>query len=778
MIPLCTVPVAAASARGRPPLRAIQSCWSRGAIALLTCVVVGGAASVGAALVTVAEFSHVYFDRQNLPDVGPFTRFDFPTIGHIYDVNGEPLIELAREYRQITQYEDIPPIVRDAILATEDKHFFAHNGVDYMSVPRVIGKIRVGAWGKRLATGGRRDNMAGQAIFPQGGSTITQQLVRGAFLQRQTSQENSYQLRNVGILPRVLSSVIGARNVNMVLRKREEIRLSLWIEQQMRERFRSKRRAKEEIFARYASFVYMGNGQYGFARAAEYYFGRRLSSFTADDADKAALLASIAKSPRAYAPTARDGGPILRRRNQTLGLMAASRFISRDQLTAAGRRPLPVVARRKADVFQSSAVVAHVLAELKVAHPDVGLEDLLQGRVQVDSTVDLRIQRIANDALRHGLERYEQRHARARGLTQGSVVVLKNRDGSILAEVGGREVYRGRATSYSDFNRVTESLRQPGSAMKPIVYLAAFRHGGFTLDTLVPDQPISVPNGNAENRKWISNYDGRFKGLIPIREALAESRNAVAIWITAQIGIDAILRTSRSLGVQTRLQRYATTALGASEVNLLELATAYRTIASGMIAPPYVIRQIVRGSGDVDPGPSHTPVPVRLTDGALALIQEGLRGVVRIPTGTAHALDSRAFPIAVMGKTGTTNDFKDALFVGSTYGPDGVTVAVRIGFDDSHSLGSKETGGRVALPVFQELMLRLYRDEIAGTAPPFPPDMEQRITQYVQGDVPAAVVDTAASVGATPASGRRTSPVEWQWLLDHATLLERMPSPK
>jgi Transglycosylase len=113
--------------------------------------------------------------------------------------------------------------------------------------------------------------MAGRAIFPQGGSTITQQLVRGAFLQRQTSQENSYQLRNVGVLPRVLSSVIGARNVSMVVRKREEIRLSLWVEQQMRERFGSKRRAKEEIFARYASFVYMGNGQYGFARAADFY---------------------------------------------------------------------------------------------------------------------------------------------------------------------------------------------------------------------------------------------------------------------------------------------------------------------------------------------------------------------------------------------------------------------------------------------------------------------------------------------------------------------------
>src|SRR6185436_14234429 len=125
-----------------------------------------------------------------------------------------------------------------------------------------------------------------------------------------------------------------------------------------------------------------------------------------------------------------------------------------------------------------------------------------------------------------------------------SVIVMKNGDGSILAEVGGRSVYQGRKTSYSDFNRVTQSLRQPGSAMKPIVYLAAFRHGDFTLETLVPDEPISVSDGSGDVRKWISNYDGRFKGLIPIREALAESRNAVAIWITEQVGIDSVLRTA------------------------------------------------------------------------------------------------------------------------------------------------------------------------------------------------------------------------------------------
>jgi membrane peptidoglycan carboxypeptidase len=180
--------------------------------------------------------------------------------------------------------------------------------------------------------------------------------------------------------------------------------------------------------------------------------------------------------------------------------------------------------------------------------------------------------------------------------------------------------------------------------------VAAFRHGAFTLETLVPRRA----------HQW-------------------------AEW--QRQGPD------------------ATTALGASEVSLLELATAYRTIASGVLVQPVVIRQIVRDSGEVVGEHEHHNLPVSMADGALLLIQEGLRGVVRIPAGTAHALDSRGFPIAAMGKTGTTNEFRDALFVGSTYGADGITVAVRIGFDDNRSLGAKETGGRVALPVFQELML-------------------------------------------------------------------------
>jgi penicillin-binding protein 1A len=119
-------------------------------------------------------------------------------------------------------------------------------------------------------------------------------------------------------------------------------------------------------------------------------------------------------------------------------------------------------------------------------------------------------------------------------------------------------------------------------------------------------------------------------------------------------------------------------------------------------------------------------------DAAVSLIQEGLRGVVRMPTGTAHALDSRGFPIAVMGKTGTTSDFKDALFVGSTYGPGGITVAVRLGFDDGRSLGRKETGGRVALPVFRQIVLSVYREKLVGPAPEFPAQMERSINAYLQ----------------------------------------------
>ncbi|HYW42621.1 MAG TPA: transglycosylase domain-containing protein [Bryobacteraceae bacterium] len=722
--------------------------WTAGVVRLVLCT------TAVAAVLATAVFYHVYFDRSNLPDLESFIRFEFPTIGRIYDAKGQPLKEMATESRQITRYEEIPPIVRDAILAAEDKNFFSHSGVDYSGFARVLCKIRLGNLMGRLTRMGSRDAANNSAIFPQGGSTITQQLVRGYFLKTMTAEENSGQLRHGKLLTRVLSRVIGARTVNMLARKVEEIRLSLWVEEQMRKHFGSKRRAKEEILARYASLVYMGNGQYGFAKGAEYYFGRPLGMFTADDADKAALLAGTAKSARYYAPSASETKRVFERRNQTLELMAARGFISPEHARRAKERPIEVVAQHKDKTVEASAAVDNILDELTRRRADCSVTDLRQGRIQVYSTVDAAVQQIANKALEGGLLLYEKRHPRARGLIQGSVVVLRNRDASILAETGGREFYKDRSSAYVDFNRVTKALRQPGSAMKPIVYLAAFREGTFNLDTVVPDEPISVANGLDQEVKWISNYDGQFKGMIPLRMALAESRNTVAIWITEQIGVASVLKTARSLGIRTPLHPYATTALGASEVNLLELANAYRTIASGILAQPYVIRRIVRDSGEVIADSGHESSPEHVEGDALSLIQEGLRSVVRMPTGTAHALDSRGFPIAVMGKTGTTNEFRDALFVGSTYGPEGITVAVRIGFDDNRSLGPGETGGRVALPVFKEVVLKAYGEKLVGPVPRFPAEMEQHIDVFLKNNV----MDTTAITEAiAPSSGNLLS---------------------
>jgi penicillin-binding protein 1A len=666
---------------------------------------------------------HIYFDRSGVPDLEPFIRFELSTIGKVYDARGTVLVELAREYRQVVSYEEVPPVLRHAILAAEDKNFFSHSGVEYRALPRVVYKTvmsSVGAWwngdGFRLH-------------LPQGGSTLTQQLVRGYFLRDRWSRENNSILFRDNLTSRLLSMVVGVPTTNKLFRKLEEVRLALWLEEEMSRRFGSRERAKREIFARSASFNYLGNGRYGFAAGSEYYFGKPLSSYTTEDAGKAALLAGITKAPRDYLPVPGDPRP-LRRRNEILALMARNGHIPEDLAQRSQAEPVLVAKATNSPVkTQAPAAIDTVLDELRQHDAGgFGVEDLFQGRISVHATVDQRMQTIVNEALETGLVLYEKRHPEAKGLIQGSVVVLRNADAAILAEAGGRYFYKNRYARYSDFNRATGSLRQAGSAWKPLVYLAAFRQG-LKLDTTVPDEPIAVPMGADRPVKWIANYDNEFKGSIPMRQALAESRNAAAVWITREIGLDRVIGTSRELGIRTPLQPYITTALGASEVRLLELAGAYRAMASGILAEPYIIDRVTGASGEVLYEAARTTL--EFSSSHLNLIQEGLRGVVRIPGGTAHSLHGRDFPIPVMGKTGTTSDFRDALFVGSTYGPQGVTVAVRIGFDDNRTLGDKETGGRAALPIFREIVFRTYQQELVGSVPSFPREIEDGIDQYL-----------------------------------------------
>jgi penicillin-binding protein 1A len=555
--------------------------------------------------------------------------------------------------------------------------------------------------------------------------------------------------------PRLLSLFMGASATNKLLRKVEEVRLTLWLEHEMRRRYGSKEQAKRQIFARYASFIYLGNGRYGFAAASEYYFNKPLASYSSADAGTAALLAAIGKSPEVYAPKPRSRRARIRR-NQILAMMARNGYIPESLAKRCQGEPIRVVPRSPIKT-NAPAAIEQVLDDLrKRGGSRCRVEDLFQGRISVNSTIDERVQTIVNEALEHGLARYEKRNPKGKGVIQGSVVVLGNADAAILAETGGRRVYQDRDVRYSDFNRVTDSLRQPGSAMKPLVYLAAFE-SGMGLDTPVPDEPIAVPLGSAGGVKWIANYDNQFKGTIPIRQALAESRNAAAVWIAREIGVKAVIQSANEMGIRTPLQPYLSTALGASEVRLLELADAYRAIASGVVAEPHVIDRVTDISGDVLYAP---PQGKRAIDSAaLRSIQEGLRGVVRLPGGTAHSLDRRDFPVPVMGKTGTTSNFRDALFVGSTYGTQGITVAVRIGFDDDRPLGQRETGARTALPIFREIMLRVYQDKLLGSVPSFPREIEDGIDQYLaKQDMP--LVSRASRPGSsrgTP-SGAKPAP--------------------
>ena len=278
-------------------------------------------------IVALLTAFYVNFNRTDLPDLDGFIRFEPPTTGHVYDANGHVLIELGRERRDVLRYEEIPDVVRGAILSAEDENFFSHSGVDYSVFLRLLAKTNVRALAAHFTTSHDEDASKRPLVFPQGGSTITQQLVRCYFLQKLSGTKNSNSLQHVGIVPHVLAFVIGVPGTNKLLLKIETIRLSLWLEGEMRKQYGSKRRAKEELFARYASFVYLGNGRYGFAAASEYYFHKPIETFTLDDADKAAMLAGITKSPAEYAPTVEDLQKPTRRRNQILNLMVGNHFL-------------------------------------------------------------------------------------------------------------------------------------------------------------------------------------------------------------------------------------------------------------------------------------------------------------------------------------------------------------------------------------------------------------------------------------------------------------------
>ena len=351
--------------------------------------------------------------------------------------------------------------------------------------PRGPGKTAAGSLAAWWHGGGFRPR------FHHGGSTLTQQLVRSYFLEARSSHEDGDVLFHHRLAPRLLSVVLGVPATNKLLRKLDEVRTALWLEKEMEQRYGSREKAKREIFARYASFLYLGNGRYGFAAGSDYYFGKPLSSYKLADAGKAALLAGINKSPRDYAPVPGDPRP-LRRRNEILALMVRNGYIPEVIAKRGQAEPIGCGAAPAQD--RAPAAIESVFAELR--QHGVGrfeIQDLFEGRIAVRSSVhggpDHRERSSEN-----GLALYTSAAAEGEGADPGLGCRAANADAAILAEAGGRQVYNDRDHAVLRLQPRQGLFAAAARRGAPMVYLTVFP-AGLRLDTTVPDEPIAVDMG-------------------------------------------------------------------------------------------------------------------------------------------------------------------------------------------------------------------------------------------------------------------------------------------
>ena len=676
---------------------------------------------------------YFFFGRSEPPDVGSLVEFKESAIGEIYDTEGKVVIKLAHEYRRINRYSDFPFIVVGAVLSTEDKRFFEHDGIDYWALfTSVPWDVLGDSW---KATSEHRPYFKPTLVMSRGGSTLTQQIVRLHFLSETTKLEKGDELvvNNWRAKLLALTPYVEVKHVNLVLRKIRELYDSIYTEREFAGLYGSKRKAKEELFARYASSVYLGS-VYGIGYGGEHYFGKNISDFTKDNAAEAALLAGMIKYPlpSIYSVKRQIPDMYLARKNSVLRLMAVNKYITYQEARAFMERKIEFAPLN--EKTSAPSVINDIRKELVRA--GFSSEDLFKGFVHVYSTIDLRVQNIANQALENGLAEYEKRHPEHKGKIQGAVVVIAN-DGRVLAVVGGRKIYNGKPYKYSDLNRANR-LRQIGSAFKPFVYLTAFMNG-MEPDRKVADSPVPIPMGYGRGNHWVNNYDGKFLGEITLCEALYRSRNAPTVRLTMALGsgsfensgMKKVIDTARMLGVKSpfhsdvdhlgRTVYYPTSALGASEMTLTELTNAYREIASGISVESFIVQQVIGRNGEAVFEKPNTGKLSAIDPTALDKIRFCLRKVVTQPGGTAYSLTLSNFPVPVMGKTGTTDDFRNALFIGSTYGLDGITVGVVINFDDNRELSNSETGAKAALPIFKEIMEKVYKQGLVEPASEFPP---------------------------------------------------------
>jgi penicillin-binding protein 1A len=542
----------------------------------------------------------------------------------IYAENGELIASLYRENRQIVPLTDVPSLLRQAVMAIEDERFYSHRGIDLRGIARAL-------W---------RNFRAGELV--QGGSTITQQLARNLFL----TQERA------------------------VSRKVAEILLALEIERRL---------TKEEILERYLNQVYFGQGAYGIEMAARVYFGKPVKAVTLPEA---ALLAGLIRGPSIYSPY-RNFGLAKVRQETVLARMAALGTISTQEASAARKSRIVLAPASNAGLagIRAPYFVSFILTRLLETYG----EDLVyKGGLQVYTTLDPRMQALAEKTVRAGIESAKRRRLDA---SQAAIVAVDTDTGAIRAMIGGVDF------ASSQFNRAWQARRQPGSAFKVFVYATAIAKGVPTT-RLLDDSPITYRIPGAKD--WSpKNYDGKYSGPVTVRRALERSINIPAAKLLNELGPGQVIETARTMGIESPLQPHLSLALGSADVTPLEMATAFATLANGGLrVQPLSILKVTDTRGKVLE--EHRPLrQVGLSPEVAYIMTDLLRGVIERGTGTAAAIGRPA-----AGKTGTTDDYRNAWFIGYTRQ---LSAAVWIGNDDNTPM-RRVVGGMVPAEIWAAFM--------------------------------------------------------------------------
>jgi len=578
----------------------------------------------------------------------------------LVDRNGEAFADLAPAERQIVALSALPSMVPQAFLSVEDQRFYEHRGIDWR---RVGGAVLA-----NLRSGG----------YAQGFSTISMQLARNVFPERIPGEEQTTR------------------------RKLLEIRVAQDIE---------RRYSKEEILELYLNNIYFGNRARGIEAAARQYFGRSAKDLTLS---QAAVLAALPKAPSHYDPR-RHPEEALARRNLVLALMQQQARVPRGLAEKAKLEPLglaPAPHQERTEAGLAPYFVEQVRHELEERFGS----NLYTQPLRVVTTLDSSAQRAAEEELRRQLKlvesgglgpfegvRYSQDGETPEGGTpylQGAAVMLDAHDGDVLAWVGGRDF------AQSQFDRVLQARRQPGSAFKPFVYAAALA-GGWVLSQPLVDQPLKVKIGNGQY--WQpKNFSDRYEGQVTMRDALVRSKNVATVRLADAVGLEEVVRTAHKAGIEERIPAVPSMPLGTVAVSPLELTTAYTGFAGlGQAAEPRFILRVEDEKGKVlwRSEPKRHAV---LDPGVAFLVTDVL--AESLVSGTGNLVQQTGLKAPAAGKTGTTNEGADAWFVG--YTPE-IVAGVWMGFDKPRPILEEATGGRLAAPVWGRILARVYQNRPA-----------------------------------------------------------------